>query len=417
MHTTSKHMLSRQEWAQHWPLVAVSAIGISIISIHLYSLGVLIEPLQREFRWTRTEIMLGPAIASANGIFLAIVSGWLMDRLGPRRIALPGLAAFCLSMISFAAMDGELWKWYAVWILLSLSTIGLLPNVWCGAVATRFERSRAFAFAVTICGLGLGSAVIPGLTTELLAHFGWRGAYVGLGLIWAGLTLTLSFLFLRTPRDVDGIRRAPKQQGAAALPGVAFREGVLSSAFFKLLAFGSFFSFSAVGVIMNLVPLLRDKGLSAEMAAAVAGSAGLMSIVGRLGTGLLLDRCKGAVVGGIVALMPVIPTLVLLLLPVNPPTAFLAAGLLGICLGAEVDMIAYLASRHFGLRSYGVLFGFLVSGTAAGTSLGPLAAAALRDSTGSYNAMLWLTLPCYAICSICLAVTGAYPVFRPSTYE
>lgn len=404
--------LAREEWSRGWPLVMVSALGMSITTVHLYSMGVLLEPLQDSFGWTRTQITLGQTIVSSAGALLAPVSGMLMDRWGPRRIALPCLVIFCAVLASLATVNGSLVHWYAMWTMLALAQIGLKPNVWCGAVASSFSASRALAMAIAISGTGIGSMFVPSLANALNMEVGWRGAYIGLAGMWLILTLPLCYLFLRTPRDAVALRPgAQPRVAASSLPGLTVRQGLRSFTFYRLLLFGFLFSLSSVGMTFNFVPLLRDEGIDTTTAAAVAGVIGVMSIIGRLITGSLLDRFHGSIVGGIAALMPLAPTLMLLYLQTNVPVALTAAGVFGFALGAELDILAYFASRYMGLRSYGTLFGFLVSGLAAGTALGPITAALVRDLTGSYALMLWFTIPCYLLSAIMIFTSGPYPDF------
>jgi MFS family permease len=69
-----------------------------------------------------------------------------------------------------------------------------------------------------------------------------------------------------------------------------------------------------------------------------------------------------------------------------------AAAFIGLTLGAEVDVIVYLTTRHFGLKSFGGLYGGLLTALSIGTATGPLAAAAVFDAYGSYAPFLWLTI-------------------------
>ena len=86
--------------------------------------------------------------------------------------------------------------------------------------------------------------------------------------------------------------------------------------------------------------------------------------------------------------------------------------LIGLSVGSELDVLAYLATRHFGLRHYGTLFGCIISVLAAATALGPVAGSAIRDLTGSYDMLLWATVPAFLISAWAIATTGPYPDFR-----
>ena len=90
----------------------------------------------------------------------------------------------------------------------------------------------------------------------------------------------------------------------------------------------------------------------------------------------------------------------------NPTGQAVAAACFGLTVGAEVDVIAYLASRHFGLKNYGVLFGAMVGAFALGVAFGPLAAGAAYDQAGSYTQFLVGTMAAMVVSSLALATLG-----------
>jgi len=379
---------------------------MSIAGVHLYSLGALMVPIAEETGWSRTQITLGQTLSSVIGSLMAPVCGWLMDRYGVRRIVIPGAIIFFLGLVGFSTIGTSLFHWYAMWGVLSLGLIGLKANVWTGAVSANFDASRAFAFAVVLSGVSLSAAFVPTIATALAQQFGWRGAYVGLGIIWAVLFLPLCFVFPKTPLPGRG------KKPVALHPGLTVREGLRSTAFAKLTIAGFLFSLALLGLIFHFVPLLRDRGVDATTAAAIAGLIGVFSIVGRLLTGVLLDRYHGPTIGGIALLLPIIPVVLLLSIDSGEiPMLMFFAVLVGLSVGSEIDLLAYLSSKHFGLRCYGTLFGFVISVLAAATALGPLVAAAVRDAMGSYDPALWATIPLFIISAALIATTGRYPEF------
>jgi predicted MFS family arabinose efflux permease len=96
------------------------------------------------------------------------------------------------------------------------------------------------------------------------------------------------------------------------MPGMTFREGIGSAAFYKLGIAGMLFAFAVIGLIMHFIPILQDRGVTRMGAASIAGLVGLSSIVGRLGTGLLLDRYRPELIATIAFLLPVVSALLLL---------------------------------------------------------------------------------------------------------
>jgi MFS family permease len=130
---------------------------------------------------------------------------------------------------------------------------------------------------------------------------------------------------------------------------------------------------------------------------------GLFSLAGRIGTGLLLDRYRGSLVGAGAFALATVGCLTLIATGTSSRGALLAAMLMGLTLGAETDVIVYLATRHFGLRNFGALYGGLLIALSVGTATGPLTAARVFDVYGSYTPFLWLGVACMLVSSLSLA--------------
>jgi MFS family permease len=283
-------------------------------------------------------------------------------------------------------------------------------TIWTSAVASRFEVSRGLALAITLCGASVGAAVFPLLATWLIGTYGWRSAIAIEGAIWAALTFPMLLLFFRGAHDV---RRAGPQVAEpvkAALSGVSVAEGLRSLVFYRLFIASALFTFTIIALVVHFVPILKDRGAQPMAAAGVASLVGLFSIAGRLATGLLLDRFRASFVGASVFLLPMVACALLLGAGSNPLAQSVAAAVIGLTLGSEVDVIVYLATRHFGLKHFGMLYGGLLTALSLGTAFGPLAAAAIYDRHGSYELFLWLTIVFMAGSSISL-LTLPHPTF------
>jgi predicted MFS family arabinose efflux permease len=289
------------------------------------------------------------------------------------------------------------------------------PTVWAGAVASRFDASRGLALAVTISGSGIAGAVIPLLVTWLIAHFGWRSGFFGLGAFWALLLLPFLILFFRGKQDGGGRRAADNQENTSSqLAGLTVEEGLRSPAFYKLSIAGMAFAFVITALVVHFVPILQGIGLNRMAAASIAGLIGLASIAGRLGTGILIDRFRADRVATIVFLLPALAAL--LLLSGGGAALFsLAALIVGLSMGAELDVIIYLSTRHIGLKRFGVLFAMLLVGLSIGTGLGPIVAGAFFDQFGTYKHFLLLVFPLVIFGSLLIATLGPYPDHEVAT--
>jgi MFS family permease len=402
------------EWRRYGPVPVAAGLGYSMGVIHVYSLGAFMQPLQDAFGWSRAETSVGLTIVGMAAAVAALPIGVMVDRLGPRRVGLAGVVLMAGAFAILGTATGSMSNWLLLWAVVAFASFWVQTTVWTSAVASRFETSRGLAFAVTLSGGSLAAAVFPALATLLIGEWGWRGAFFGLAAAWGGVVLVAVWFFFRGAQDDRSVLPIPDRAAAAEpvpvdLPGVSLREGLRSVVFYKLMVAAGLFAFTTLGIVVHLVPILRDAGAEPLAAAGTAALVGVFSIVGRLGVGLLLDRFPGRFVGACAYLIPILGCAALLIDGTSPLSQTLAAALFGLTLGAEVDVIAYLASRYFGLRNFGGLFGGLVAALSLGTAFGPLAAGATSDHFGGYTNFLILTMVLMGVSSLALASLKAPP--------
>ena len=397
------------EWKQHWLLALSATIGFTYSPVATYSLGLFMEPLQREFGWERSEISMGLFVNALFAVLFTAPVGALIDRYGARRNAIPGimLGMVALGALSFA--NGSLVQWVALWTFYAVATLFIKTTVWCAAVSKAFSVSRGLAIGVVLCGSGLSQSLTPIVAQRLIDGFGWRHAYQLLALGWGGLVLVLLVLFFHDfgPNNVAAKPGAP----ATALPGYTFREAIRSRPILQICGAVAIGSIIAVGIAVHLVPILIDTGLSRGVAAGIGGLAGLSAIAGKLLTGALLDRLRGSLVPFVSFSLPSLG-MALLLLP-NPGVwvAGLAVVIMGFAAGSVTQSQAYLITRYAGLRSYGAVLG--VASSIIGLTLGfaPWFAGKVYDVTGSYQLVLQLGIPCTLAAGTLVIGLGAYPEF------
>jgi predicted MFS family arabinose efflux permease len=271
------------------------------------------------------------------------------------------------------------------------------------------------ALAVMLCGTAVCSSVVPLLSTGLIEAFGWRTAIRILPCIIAVITLPMLIFCFSSAADKHRLGTVTAATGQPAqLDGVTrASEAFLSWRFVKIAIAALCFTTAAIGLVVNLVPLLSSNSIPREQAAAMAGLVGITSLVGRLTTGHLLDRMNGNIIGGLCVLLPIVTCLCFLLAPGSMPITIFAIATMGLCLGAELDIIAFLTARHFGTARYGTIFGVISSIWSIAAGTGPLIASFVYDQTGSYEFALWGAIPLFAIASLAIFSLGAYPVFAP----
>ncbi|MEZ5736428.1 MAG: MFS transporter [Novosphingobium sp.] len=385
------------------------AAGGSLASVHLYSTGVMIEPLEREFSWTRAEVSSGLSLVAVIAVILSPFIGVLIDRIGARRVALFGASLFSVSVACLSQATPSIALWWAMWSAIAVGGACIAPTVWAAGVSSLFVRSRGMALAVTLCGTAIGALVVPMATHLLIDALEWRGAYFGLAAIWAGVTLPLVYFGFSS--SIDRNRKANPAQsvaGKAKVHTASVRKAIASWKFVKLVLAAISIVTVASSLLANIVPILTAEGHSAGGAAAIAGLIGAGSIVGRLCGGYLLDRIDGRIVAGLSVLTPVISCLILLWAPGSVAAVSLGVLILGLAVGIEWDAVAYLASRHFGVSNFGTIFGTIGGLSLLLNGLGPVITNHVYDVTGSYVPALWGFIPLCLLSSAMFAMLGPY---------
>lgn len=405
------------EWRHGWRVVLAGALGMALASTSVYSLGIFIAPLEAEFGWTRAQISAGLTINTALAVLIAPFIGMLLDRIGVRRIGVIGVVAYCLIFACLALSGPSIWSWWIMWLLLGLAGMAIKPTVWTTSVSSMFSTSRGLALSVMLCGTALGSSLSPILGNYLVDAVGWRRGIVGLACFWALLVIPPVFLFLTSARDQQIKARSFAQTDPKPIPvltGVSVREGLLSWRYFRLALAGFLTSLVIVSFVSSLVPILSDRGLGRQTAANIAGLVGLATVIGRLTGGYLLDRTNGNIVGAVSVGLAVVPSILFLVFPGSILMASIGVLILGLTLGAELDAVAFLTTRHFGMRNFGVLFGTISGLLALSTGLGPLFVSLTFDIARSYDAVLIAYIPLSLIASVLFLSLGQYPELEPA---
>lgn len=400
-----------EEWQSHWPLVAAGMIGFSFYAMVTYSLGTFIQPLEREFGWSRAEISFGLTIFGLTATFAGPPMGALLDRFGSRRMALYGLILSGATFACLSLADGSLRQWFLLWLLFSLCSVAIKSTVWSAGTSSVFTASRGLALAAVLSGSALGQTFAPLIANTLIQNQGWRAAYLWIGLGWAGLGVVLVFLFFYDAHALGQRARAAAGGGASRLPGLTIREACRDARVIRVAIANLLMSFAGSGATVHLVPLIAEAGVSRGQAVEIAATAGIAGIVGKFLSGWLLDRIQGSLVPFASFAIGSLGYL-LLLNPFGTRAELLIGTLcLGYASGAGLQVSTYLISRYAGLRNFGVIFGTIASSMMLGSAFGPLIAGAIHDATGGYAALLWGATPAMLICALLFVGLGPYPDF------
>jgi len=380
---------------RRWPIVvaAVSGVFVSFGSLLIFTFGIFLSQWTKEFGWSRGDASLAFTVAALTVAVCSPPMGRLMDRRGARFVILPCMLVYGLAFASLGFLTPHLWQLYAVFLVLGAVGNGTTQFGYARVIAAWFDTRRGFALATVMAGVGTGAIVFPWLAERLIEDVGWRAAYFVLGAIVLLFGIPLTARFVREPdHSLKGVPQGSPEDDVSPLDqgpdqGVDTRKAMASYPFLAILTAIVLISLSTNGVIGHLAPLLTDRGFTSQQAALVMSLLGAATLASRLGTGYLLDvlfapRVAAAVfafcAGGMWLAMGAQHFWV----------ASLAAIAIGAGIGAEADVVPYLLSRYFGLRTFSELYGYTWSVYAVAGAMGPLVMGIFFDQLHSYRTVL-----------------------------
>jgi predicted MFS family arabinose efflux permease len=384
---------------------ATLGLAVSAGPVIIYTSGVLLKPIAADTGWTRGQISAATACAALTTAIVAPAIGALVDRWGGARVSRVSVVLFAACLAGIALVPAYFPLFIAAFVMTGVLAAGQTPLSYSQIISSSFDRTRGLALAIGLSGMGLGAIVLPPLASGLAEVSGWRTAYAGLGAIVLVVGMIASLLIpagrpqpsrAGTPAAHESVQSRPAESWTSALREPAF--WTMAGAFF-LVAMGT------NAVVGHLPAILTDGGHSPGAAAGVVSASGVALIIGRLVGGALLDRLSanwvalGFFAAGAAGSL-------ILAASSSLASAISGAALVGLAIGVETDLIAYMVSRRYGLAAFGRLYGVQILCFAIGVGAGPALLGALFDAQSSYTSGLHLMAAACAGGAVAIAIGG-----------
>src|SRR5215469_9002378 len=273
---------SKGLFANRWWIVGASLIGMIVGpgTAVIFVTNVFMVPVTTELGWTRGQFSQGLLASAIASPILTPTFGWLMDKFGIHRIALPAATCYGLALASFALLGPNIhWAIYLMFFCASGFGASVGPLPYSKAITAWFDKERGRALGIATCGVGLGTFVMPAIAQFCVSTFGWRVGYVAVGAITWLLAFSMIGLFVREPPGyLERMRAAHAAASASGKQpfGLSTKEAITSTRQFAIL----FIIFLIEGTANNgilsghFVPMLLDRGYSAPAAVALLGTSG-----------------------------------------------------------------------------------------------------------------------------------------------
>jgi OFA family oxalate/formate antiporter-like MFS transporter len=378
--------------------------------------SVFVEPLTREFGWSRMAVS---GAASLGGVLAALLSpliGPLFDRYGSR-------IALCLAVLGtgFAALllseTQNLLVFYLLFCVTRLNWASPFELGIYSALNNWFVARRPLANSIATVAQMVGLVAMPLIAQLAMREGSWRTGWVAIGIsVLAIGFLPVWLLMVRRPEDLRllpdnaGMRPSVDRGSAAAAPTeVTFsrRQAVRTPAFWLLLSYTVLVYPVQAGVSLHQAANLTEHDVSSTLAASIVSLFSLMSGVASALIGLMPRSVPiryPMALGGVfltIGCLAMIGT-------ASARQGAIAAALFGLGIGGMLTLLPIAWADYFGRANYGAIRGLALSAQVIAQAAGPVLSGALHDWTGNYTR----SLECFAALSF-LSILAALSARRP----
>jgi MFS family permease len=369
-------------------IIALACSLIQGIGVGTYvAFGVFFKPLLAEFGWSRATLSGASSLAFVLMGFLGILVGNLNDKFGPRSVMAVtglfyGIGHFLLSQLNSV---WHLYLFFGLVVGIGLSSIDVIPLT---TTARWFVRRRGMMTGLVKVGTGAGQVILPLLASIFIMKYGWRTAYVFIGIIVLVFIIGSGQLLRRDPAQMgqlpDGDRKTSKSQLELFEGGLSFQEALHNWQFWMVCIASFLAGYCMLTIMVHIVTHATDMGIDQIKSAGVLSTIGGVSIVGRLSIGTAIDRI-GNTKSMIICFTLLIASFLWLLVADEIWMLYLFAMLYGIAHGGIFTVLSPIVAELFGIGSHGVLFGIVAFSLTIGGAMGPVVAGHIFDIARSYQ--------------------------------
>jgi OFA family oxalate/formate antiporter-like MFS transporter len=403
-------------------LACLCAAGFARQGPAVATLSIFVEPLTREFGWSRTALSGAVSLGGVLAALVAPLIGPVLDRQGSRLVLCAAVLVNAVALM-LLSLTGSLLVFYLLFCLARMNWAAPFELGLYGALNNWFVRRRAFASSVATLAQMAGLVAMPLIAQLAMVHQGWRAGWLAIG----ATTLVVGFvpawlLLVRRPEDLgllpDGVvarresqNRAGMLRVAAVEPAFSRRQALGTASFWLLLLYTALVYPVQAGVSLHQAPYLIECGIDPTIAATIVSMFSLMSAAATVACGVLPRavpiRYPLAATGAVLTL-----GVILMLSVRSVAQGYLAAGVFGFGIGGVLTLLPIAWADYFGRAHFGAIRGIALPAQVLAQAAGPLLSGALRDLTGNYRLALQ-SFAVLAALSVLAALTARQPRARP----
>jgi len=380
-------------------LACLCCAGFSRQGPAVATLSIFVEPLTREFGWSRTALS---GAVSLGGVLAALSSpliGPMLDRHGSRvalclAVLITGIAMMLLSLTQ------SLLVFYLLFCVARMNWAGPFELGIYGALNNWFVARRAFATSVATVAQMAGLVAMPLIAQLAMRQHGWRGGWLAIGFTTLLIGFLPVWLFLvRRPEDLGLV--PDRQAGGSVVgrparhePNFSRREAIRTAAFWLLLLYTVLVYPVQAGVSLHQAAHLIERGVEPTIAATIVSTFSLMSAVASMACGFLPRSLPIRYPLSLISMILTVSTLLMVVIS-SAGEGYVAAALFGFGIGGILTLLPIAWADYFGRANFAAIRSVALSAQVLSQAAGPLLSGALHDWTGSYER----SLQCFAVLS------------------
>ena len=376
-----------------WYLVAVGVFLLSISSLGVFrGMSPLMPVLQKNFGWTRTQISLSSLLTRVEGAALGPIEGFLIDRIGARKMVLIGFSIMAVGFVLFSFIQ-NLWHFYAVFILINLGNgiggwlaVVTILNSW-------FRRKRTIAMAGAMSGILIAGIFVPPYTIAL--NHGFRVTVFVFGLIILAVALPCVKIIKNNPEELgllpDGAetesdldKSTPSKISQDQEVEFTVGQALKTRVFWILTVAHVSSTISLATLSIHLMARLQDIGLSSTTASYIELVSSVVALPSLFVAGWLGDKVSKKYLVALFLFLQGISTIVLTVAN-GLPVALLFAVFYGIAFGGRIPLMTAIRGDYFGRKAFASIMGWSMLPNGILMAIAPVWAAWMFDTYGSYT--------------------------------
>jgi MFS family permease len=379
-----------------WVVVAAAFVSTFTVFGVAYSFGAFFDSMAEEFGTGKSATALMFSITTCWYFLLGLVSGKAADRFGPRPVLVTGAVLLGVGLLVTSRVS-SIWLGYLSYGILVGSAVACCYVPMVATVGGWFVRQRTAALGIAVAGIGVGTLVMAPLAGRLIDAYGWRTAYVVLGIGGTAALLLASLGAHRPPIDLEQppivLSAVVRERGFVVMYGATF-----------LVSLGLFVPF------VFIADYAENEGSGSGAAATLVGLIGAASVVGRLGLGALGARWGSVRLMQLSFAMVTASFLLWLVAGGSYAVLVLFTVVMGVGYGGFIALAPAVAATLFGTVGLGAILGALYTAAGFGGLAGPPLAGAVIDGV-SYTAAIVMAM---VLSAAATAVLATLPVRPPS---